>query len=179
MTTAPGQLNDGEHEADLPRSGTARRWRITTLDGHTAEGHLPYWATDDPSEAGVHRSDLKVRLADITHHAPFAGQTLRVYSPANPSGRSADVEILHGGIDCTPYAEPPDALVPVVNMRLTDDCWITDLDTEALSVLSTQLRAQADRLDGEVLPALVAARADWAAHHTTTVPSATSAADRS
>ncbi|WP_329367554.1 hypothetical protein OG896_20850 [Streptomyces sp. NBC_00669] len=179
MTTAPDQLADGAHEADLPRSGAARRWRITTLDGQTTEGHLPYWATDDPSETGIHRTDLKVRLADITHHSPLAGQTLRVYSPSHPGGRSADVEILHGGIDCTPYAEPPDARVPVVNMRLTDDCWITDLDPEALASFSAQLRAQADRLDGEVLPALVAARADWAAHHTPTAPSATSDADRS
>ncbi|WUH19538.1 hypothetical protein OG370_19060 [Streptomyces sp. NBC_00448] len=85
-----------------------------------------------------------------------------MYSPSHASGQPCDVEILHGSIDCVPFAEQPASCVPVVNLRLTDDCWITDLTPDALAALAAQLRAQAYRLDREIRPALITARSDWA-----------------
>ncbi|BBA99054.1 hypothetical protein RVR_5515 [Actinacidiphila reveromycinica] len=124
-------------------------------------GPLPSWADCDPSEDGVPPTELPVRLSDITHHAEFPGQTVTVYSPSHASGRPCDIEILHGSIDCIPFAEQPACRVPVVNLRLTDDCWITDRTPDGLAALSAQLRSQADRLDREIRPALITARSDW------------------
>jgi hypothetical protein len=41
------------------------------------------------------------------------------------------------------------------------------LDPDGLAEIAAKLRAQADRLDHDIRPQLLAARADWAAHHTT------------
>lgn len=73
--------------------------------------------------------------------------------------------MLFGSIDCHPYAEDPDSRVPTVNINITADCWIADLDPDGLVKFSAKLRAQADRFDNEVLPALIAAREDWNVHH--------------
>jgi hypothetical protein len=53
----------------------------------------------------------------------------------------------------------------VVSIALIDDHWITDLDPQGLTEIAQQLRAQADLLDREIVPRLVAARTDWANHH--------------
>lgn len=160
-STASSSCGGGTPPTALPGS-CRRHWRITTRDGDTVAGPLPAWAGCDPSEDGVPPAELPVRLADITHHAAFPGQTVTVYSPSHASGQPCDVEILHGSIDCVPFAEQPASRVPVVNLRLTDECWITDLTPDDLAALSAQLRSQADRLDREIRPTLIAARSDWA-----------------
>ncbi|BBA98826.1 hypothetical protein RVR_5171 [Actinacidiphila reveromycinica] len=146
---------------ELP--GPARRWTLTAADGRTLSGYLPPWAGDDPSEHHVPVEQLADRLADIHHSARFPGQAVAVYTAADPSGRPSEQQILSCTIDCAPYAPLPDPRVPVANVHLCEESWITDLDPDGLLRLADLLRAQADRLDREIRPALISARADWAA----------------
>jgi hypothetical protein len=74
-------------------------------------------------------------------------------------------EIFWGAIECSPYAEDPGLRVPVANIWLVDDYWLHGLDPAEIAGFAAQLRAHADRLDHEVRPALIAARADWNAQH--------------
>ncbi|WP_328466830.1 DUF6907 domain-containing protein [Streptomyces sp. NBC_00448] len=145
---------------ELP--GPARRWTLTSVDGHTLSGYLPPWAGDDPSEHHVPVDQLAHRLADIHHSARFPGQTATVYTAADRSGRPSEQEIFSCTLDCTPYAELPDPRVPVANVHLCEESWIIDLDPEGLLQVADLLRAQADLLDRKVRPALIAAREDWA-----------------
>ena len=54
--------------------------------------------------------------------------------------------------------------MPVVNIQVCLGRRILGLDPQELADIAVKLRAQADRLQDEVLPALIAAREDWAAH---------------
>lgn len=146
-----------------PLPGPPRRWTLTAADGHALSGYLPPWAGDDPSEHHVPVDQLADRLADIHHSAGFPGQTATVYTAADPTGRPCEQEIFSCTIDCTPYAQLPDPRVPVANVHLCEESWITDLDPDGLLRVADLLRAQADRLDREVRPALIEARKDWAA----------------
>jgi hypothetical protein len=139
-------------------------WAITTVGGRTVGGYLPAWAAEDPSEQGVLEGELAGRLADVNHYAVFEGQRVEVYTPANRGGRAVEEEILHGSIDCNPYAEEGEPRVPVVNLHLAGECWAGGFGPEELGRFAGQLRAQAELLENEVRPALVAARADWAEH---------------
>ncbi|MFC4034479.1 DUF6907 domain-containing protein [Streptomyces polygonati] len=152
--------------AYAPASG-GRRWTIATTPGFSATGYLPAWAEEDPSESGVPLDRLQIRLADINHWTRFDGQTMRVRSPAfgGEGAQLGEAHIFRGSIDCNPYAEDPDPRVPVVNLAIIEDFWINDLDPADLADLAAKLRAQADRLDHEIRPQLIAARADWAEHH--------------
>jgi hypothetical protein len=148
--------------APAPAPAPARRWTLVTTTGHIVTGHLPDWATDDPSEHNVPPEQLAARLADINHHHPFPGRTVRVYTPANGHAEPVEEEVLHGSIDCNPCAPAPDPRIPVVNLHLAGETWITDLGPTELTHLATQLRAQADLLDHKIVAALIAARRDWA-----------------
>ncbi|MFJ2955012.1 hypothetical protein OG896_20425 [Streptomyces sp. NBC_00669] len=138
---------------------------ITTTTGETATGHLPSWAEVDPSEQEVPPEELAVRLADINHSLKLPGQVLRAYSPANPTGRPTPVEVLHGSIDCTPYATAPELTTPVVNLLLAGEHWLTDLGPTDLTQLAGGLRALAARLEDDVVPALIEARTEWTTYH--------------
>jgi hypothetical protein len=82
------------------------------------------------------------------------------------SGPGEQEEVFCGTIDCHPYTNDPAPRVPVANIRIVDDYWITNLDPAELADIAAKLRAQADWLDNEVRPALAATRDDWTAHHT-------------
>jgi hypothetical protein len=149
---------------EMPR----RIWTVTTINGQDVIGYLPPWAEDDPSRTGVPVEQLGKVLADICHSTEFSGQGIRVSLTDAPG---TDTVILGGSIDFHPYTDNPDlpvaaAGVPVAHLQIVDDYWIHDLDPWALGVIAAKLRAQADRLDHEVRPALTAARADWAAQAT-------------
>ena len=167
--TGPGSVRSaGEQLADVAQQlAPGRTWTITTTVGKSVIGYLPDWAEGDPSATGVPLKRLSPELDDIRHHAAFDGQFVRVHSPT--AGRDKDdtteERIFCGSIECHPYAEDPDPRVPVVNIAIIGDLWINDLDPTGLADVAAKLRAQADRLDNEVRPALVAARDDWAAHH--------------
>lgn len=167
LSSAPGHPLPS---AGLPASTPARRWMITTTDGESRAGYLPTWATHDPSEQGVSPEELAVRLADINHHVGFPGQILRVYSPANPDGQPTPVEVLHASIDCNPHAPDPELRIPVANLHLAGEYWLTDLGPEELVHLAKGLRTLADRLADDVVPILAAARDDWHAHHLADAP---------
>ncbi|WP_405584377.1 DUF6907 domain-containing protein [Streptomyces sp. NBC_01190] len=153
---AEGQLPACRTPSEAP-GGT---WTIETSGGYTATGYLPTWAEEDPSESGIPLGRLPATLADITHRAPFEGQCV---AAVHGSGLAETAEILSGSIDCTPYAEDPDPRGPVANIRIIDDYWINGLDEDGLAAFAEQLRAQAALLEGEVGPALAAARAEMAA----------------
>ncbi|MEW1864963.1 hypothetical protein AB0399_32085 [Streptomyces sp. NPDC088194] len=148
-----------------PAPAPARRWVITTTTGETITGHLPAWATADPSEHGLPPKELSACLADINHSRQFPGHVLPLYSPANPDGQPTPVEILHGSIDCNPYATAPDTRIPVANLHLAGEYWLTDLDPHELAQLANGLRTLADRLDHDTIPTLIDARTDWTTHH--------------
>ncbi|MDD1063968.1 hypothetical protein NMG29_38380 [Streptomyces cocklensis] len=73
--------------------------------------------------------------------------------------------ILGGNIECIPQPDDGQSPVPVVNIHLIEDFWISGLGPAELGQLATLLRKQADRLEHDIRPRLVAYRADWAARH--------------
>ncbi|MFJ2957072.1 DUF6907 domain-containing protein [Streptomyces sp. NPDC087270] len=151
----------GSGDTAGPPSATPRRWTLTTIDGATIHGHLPGWAGADPSEHNVPTNELADRLADIHHTVRFPGQTLPVYTAAARTGKSVEQEILSCSVDCTPYAKDPEPRAPVANLHLCEENWIPDLDPDGLARVADHFRAQADRIDHQILPMLVAACEDW------------------
>jgi hypothetical protein len=171
---APEPSATGQPVASTPPDPEPTRptWTIATTHDLAVTGYLPAWADDDPSTTQVPLGLLHVRLADICHRAVFEGLPLQVRSPPShgEAGQLAQEQVLWGTIDCTPYAEDPEPRIPVVNLAVIEDYWINHLDPDELTEIATALRIQADRLDHEVRPALIAARTDWTQHHPAPVP---------
>ncbi len=159
----PGK--DGSEALPLAETPQARKWRITTTSRHTVSGYLPPWAAEDPSEVDVPIEHLAARLVDVHHYADFDGQTLRRVRTTQDGGEPGTLHLLSGSIDCVPYAADPEPRVPTVTVNVTPECWLSELGPADVLALAEQLRAQADRLAYEVHPALLGARADWAAAH--------------
>jgi hypothetical protein len=172
VTAQSGTVTNGRTTMTAPRPHTDQptpfstpgSWTITTVNGVQTSGYLPAWAEDDPSEASVPLEMLSIRLADVSHRSFFEGQMMMVVAP-DANGVADEEAVFEGSIDCNPYAEDPEARVPVVNIQVYLEHWILGLDPSGVTEVAAKLRAQADRLDHEVRPALIAARADWAAHH--------------
>lgn len=143
---------------------SAHTWTISTTTGHIISGYLPPWSHGDPTATDVAVERLGVALADINHFTPISGQYMPV-TTGDVSGTATVV--LSGTMECNPYAEDPEPRVPVVSLQLVDDYWLHNLDPTQLADIAAKLRAQADHLDHEVRPALIAAREDWTTHHTT------------
>ncbi|WP_031512567.1 DUF6907 domain-containing protein [Streptomyces sp. NRRL F-5123] len=171
MTTATVQPHSpqpttSESDATAPHGENApptQTWTITTTTGYTAAGYLPPWAETDPSTTDIPPHHLATELADLTHHQPFPGQRIAV--TLTDDQPAPETVILSGSIDCAPYSEDPTSREPVANLQLVDDYWLTNLDPNQLATIAAQLRTQADHLDHQVRPALIAARNDWTAHH--------------
>ncbi|MFC4030743.1 DUF6907 domain-containing protein [Streptomyces polygonati] len=142
---------------------TPGSWTITTTAGFAASGYLPEWAEDDPTEVGVSLDLLPVWLVDINHRNSFEGAMMPLTS-TDRRDEAEDDAVFEGSIDCNPYDADPRLRVPVVNIQVCTGRRIVGLDPEELAEIAVQLRAQADRLHDEVLPTLIAAREDWAAH---------------
>jgi hypothetical protein len=128
-----------------------------------ASGYLPAWAEDDPTEAGVPADELHSRLTQINHRSCFDGPMVPILAPDLWDGVEEDA-VFEGSIDCNPYDEDPRLRAPVVNLQVCVGRWISALDPQGLAEIASKLRAHADLLDHKVRPALIAARADWAAH---------------
>ena len=160
-----GSVSAGRPAAGAEAASGRGTWRIGTTTGFVVEGYLPAWAEEDSSRTGVSPELLPARLADVGHWVQFEGQPMRVHDPAADGEMVGNGQVFSGTIDCHPFAEYPEPRVPVANLAVAGDIWINDLDPDGLAEIATQLRAQADRLDHEVRPRLVAARADWAEHH--------------
>ncbi|MEW1862730.1 hypothetical protein AB0399_20560 [Streptomyces sp. NPDC088194] len=150
----------------MPATDQPRTWTITTDTGFSISGHLPPWATDDPSEHQLPVDRLGIALSDINHHQEIHGQTLplRTPDPCHPDAQS--VTVFRGSIDCDPYATEPDLRVPVFNFHLVDDYRLEALGPDDITELATTFRAHADLLDHHVRPALIQARRDWQLHST-------------
>ncbi|MBD0739426.1 DUF6907 domain-containing protein [Streptomyces sp. CBMA29] len=156
-----GRGNDGRSSSGC--DGEKPKWKIVTRAGFSVEGYLPAWAEDDPSQTDVPLELLSVRLADVTHWMEFEGQSARIRSALESDGeRSGESQILWGVMECRLFAEEPEASAPVVNLAIVEDFWIDGLDPAGLAQIAAKLRGQADRLDHEIRPRLVAARTDWA-----------------
>ena len=87
--------------------------------------------------------------------------------PLTATGSRDDAEldaVFEGSIDCNPYDTDDRLRIPVVNIQVSLGRWILGLDPQELTNIAAKLRAQADRLHNDVLPALNAAREDWATH---------------
>jgi hypothetical protein len=140
-----------------------RRWTLTTNGGHVTSGYLPGWAEEDPSAADVPLDHLALRLDDICHREPFDGKLLRLARGGYGPGEVALV--FAGHIECRPDPDEGRPALPVVNVHLLDDVWAPALDPAALADFAATLRSQADRLERDVLPRLIAYREDWTEHH--------------
>jgi hypothetical protein len=139
---------------------TPGKWTITTEGGFAASGYLPEWAEDDPSEAAVPLDLLPTRLAAINHRNFFEGPMMPLATTDNRDDAEEDA-VFEGSIDCNPYDPDTRRRLPVVNIQVCLGHHILGLDPQELAEIALKLRAQADRLHDEVLPALIAARQDW------------------
>lgn len=167
-TIHPNAQTSPAHSAPPPAADAGRTWTITTDEGLSVTGHLPAWAEDDPSESGIPLDRLGTVLSDINHHLDTSGQLLRVRSSPGASGPTdEEVPVFCGSIDCDPYSPDPHQRIPVFTFHLVDDHLITALDPEGVTALAAALRTQADILDHEVRPTLLAARDDWTRNNTT------------
>lgn len=144
----------------VPRGGF---WTLTTADGETVRGYLPGWAEEDPSRTGIPPEALRNAVYDVVHRASFDGQPLRL-APGG-YGPGEDTWIFGGNIECAPETDDGQTPIPVVNVHLIEDFWISGLGPDELAALIAQLRAQADLLEHDVRPRLITCRADWEAHH--------------
>ena len=144
---------------------TPGSWTITTEGGSVMSGYLPEWAEDDPSEAGLPVGLLPARLAGINHRNFFEGTMMPLTTTDTRDDDAEEDAVFEGSIDCNPYDEDPRLRVPVVNIQVCLGRWILGLGPQELADIAVKLRAQADRLHDEVLPALITARDDWATHH--------------
>ncbi|MFJ5608209.1 DUF6907 domain-containing protein [Streptomyces sp. NPDC093221] len=146
-----------------------RTWSISTTGGFTLTGYLPPWADEDPSDTDVPLERLSVTLIDLAHRRPFAGQRMRVHHPARAGddGQADESEesLFDGHITCYPYSEEPRERAPHANVRVVEDFWLNNLTPEDLTDLAARLRAQADRLETELVPVLEEARNDWFTAH--------------
>ena len=140
---------------------TPGSWTITTTNGAKTTGYLPDWAEDDPSEVGVPLDLLSQRLSEVGHRSFFEGAMMPL-ATTDRRGDAEDDAVFEGSIDCNPYDTDTRLRVPVVNIQVCLGRWILGLDPQELGDIAVKLRAQADRLHDEVLPALIAAREDWA-----------------
>lgn len=145
-------------------AASGREWSITTTDGRVTSGHLPPWAQDDPSKAGVEPDRLRIELADITHEKSFGGCFIPVCSGAEELGTLKAMLVAH--MQCRPFTDggDPDEVCPLVNIQLLDDLWIRRLGLDGVAKVAEKFRRFADLLVYTVTPALYAARGDWAAH---------------
>ena len=142
---------------------TPGSWTITTTAGLAESGYLPDWAEDDPSEAGVPPDLLPTRRTGINHRTFFEGAMMPVTTTDSRNDAEEDA-VFEGSIDCNPYDADTRSRVPVVNIQICLGHRILGLNPQELVGIAVKLRAQADRLHDEVLPALIAAREDWATH---------------
>jgi hypothetical protein len=159
-TTVPEDRTPPKQSAPWSTPG---KWTITTSAGFGTSGYLPEWAEDDPSESDVPLDMLRVRLGSMNHRTFFEGPIM----PVSTTDTKGDVEedaVFEGSLDCNPYDQDPRLRVPVVNIQVCLGRWILGLNPQGLEEIAAKLRAQADRLHDEILPALIAARDDWTAH---------------
>ncbi|WNI15236.1 DUF6907 domain-containing protein [Actinacidiphila sp. ITFR-21] len=159
-----GQHRGEAAEPTAPPAG--KTWTITTEHGASITGYLPPWDPQDPSEENIPANYLELRLSDLAHVRHFDGQIIEVdVSQGGGKGRYVGpCGILEGGIWLQPYSDDPAERVPMVRIEALEgsDDWLTPLDPDGVADLAAKLRAQADRLDNEVRPMLIAAREDWA-----------------
>jgi hypothetical protein len=141
------------------------KWTITTVNGITASGYLPGWADNDPSRTDVSAADLHPEIEGIIHRAPFDGQAVQLLPVESGPGKEG--EIFGGAIVCIPDSEGPEPAEPYVEIQIVGDAWFTGLGPDDVATVAAALRAQADRLDHDVRPRLIAYRNDWAAQRVT------------
>ncbi|UWE07686.1 ATP-binding protein [Actinacidiphila bryophytorum] len=154
----------GPSDGTPPPWSTPGKWTITPDTGPATSGYLPAWAEDDPTEANVPLDQLPERLAAVNHRNFFEGPMMPLTAPDVWEGAEEDA-VFEGSIDCNPYDPDPRLRAPLVNLQVCVGRWITGLDPDGLAEVAAKLRSHADFLDAKVRPALIAAREDWAAHH--------------
>lgn len=156
-------LECAEINAPVP---PGRSWTLTTSGGDTVTGYLPGWAEEDPSRTDVPPGALRTAVYDVIHRAAFEGQVFCLAQGGY--GQGEDTWVLAGNIECIPEADDGQPSDPVVNIHLIEDFWLSGLGPQELAAFAAKLRAQADYLDYDIRPRLIAYRADWSARHGTT-----------
>lgn len=166
----------GEDPRDLPARGGRQfvlpqsaalnaQWTISTTNGISISGYRPGWDQSiDPSEQNVDDGYLADRLDSVFHRQWFPGQITDANlgdSTGHSIGRHA---ILCPQIGVDPFSDDPAKREPTVSVELVEgyDDWIEGLDADGVAALAAKFHAAGDQLLNQVLPALVAAREDWA-----------------
>jgi hypothetical protein len=148
--------------AETSADGRTKRWEISTTNGTVVSGPLGTWLQEDPSERGVAPEKLGLRLADLNQWTEFSGMARGVHSTCfGDSTEQVEVELLRVSLDCRPFDEDPAQRVPLVNVEVAPECWVTNLDPEGLAEFVAGMRAQLDVLEQTVGPALAQAREEW------------------
>lgn len=147
-------------ETPAPR----REWTITTEFGVTVHGYHPTWDQTDPSAHNIPADRLEMYVSDVDHVQHWKGQVVTANLHAHEGRYTGECPILCPQMNLRPFDPNPAERVPNVSIELAEgsDEWIEHLDPQGVADVASRLRAQADRLENEVLPALIAAREDWA-----------------
>ena len=165
---AQADTTTSNNRGGIPVAGNAlpvsagRTWAISTTTGYTTRGHLPAWADDDPSATGVAPERLGTELTDVLHCTTFGGQLLRACPRALDPGEGSVA--LTPYLQCAPYAEEPERRVPLLNLQLAGDLWLTNLDPQGALEVAEQFEDFVNVLREKAVPAVMAARTEWAAH---------------
>ncbi|WP_435131659.1 DUF6907 domain-containing protein [Actinacidiphila sp. bgisy144] len=151
---------------------TPPTWTITTTEGITLTGHQPDWSQDNPSHTDITLDQAINHLRDHAHYTML---------PIDPVLPPATLDITINGthyrestslmfatqIACHPYSTQPHQQVPTASLTIVEEWDFEGLTPADLAHIATQIRTQADYFENTVLPALVTARENWAAHHQT------------
>jgi hypothetical protein len=107
---------------------------------------------------------LPLRFGSINHRNFFESPMMPL-TATNSRDDAEEDAVFAGSIDCNPYDAAIRLRVPDVNIQVGAGHWILGLNPQGLADARSKLRAQADLLREEVLPALIAACEDRSAHH--------------
>ncbi|WP_435178725.1 DUF6907 domain-containing protein [Actinacidiphila sp. bgisy145] len=152
-----------------PPEQAPRTWTVTTVEGITLTGQHPDWSMDDPSQTGMTLDQAVHYLRGYAHY------TMLPVDPVLPPAtldtdingtryRESTSVMFAAQIACHPYAPQPHERVPTASLTVVDAWDFEGLTPTDLARFATQIRTQADYFENTVLPGLITAREDWAAH---------------
>jgi hypothetical protein len=156
----------------LAAQTTPHIWTITTIEGITLTGYQPDWSLDNPSRTHIALGRAMNYLRGCAHY------TMLPVDPVLPPA-TLDIDIdgtryrestnlmFASQIACHPYAENPHRRSPTASLTIVEEWDFEGLTPTDLARFATQIRTQADYFKNTVLPALVAARENWAADRQT------------
>ncbi|MFJ2955711.1 hypothetical protein [Streptomyces sp. NPDC087270] len=154
-------------------------WTITTVEGITLTGHQPDWSEDNPSDTGIPLDQAVNYLRGYAHYTMLPVDPVDPVDPVLPPAtldidingtryRESTSAMFVTQIACHPYSQQPHEEVPTASLMVVDAWDFEGLTPTDLTRIATHIRTQADYFENTVLPDLITARQDWAAHRSRT-----------